>query len=160
MLECLIPKLFEIDMSRFFTLLMGFFFIASVNAGAVLHDINGQKISFDDLRGRWVFINYWASWCPPCLEEISELNQFYANNKDVALFAVNYESLPAPMQRQLIKQFDIHYPSLKKDPAHALHLDNIRGIPATFVFNPQGELIDTLYGAQTVVSLTEALAAN
>ena len=162
-IECLNHRPLEMGMSVFkglFTLLMGLLFAACSHAGDVLQDINGQKIPFDDLRGKWVLINYWASWCPPCLEEISELNRFYAKNKAVALFAVNYESLPTHMQQRLIKQFDIHYPSLKKDPAGALHLDNIRGIPATFVFNPQGELIDTLYGAQTVASLKEALTVN
>ncbi len=144
----------------FFTLLIGVFLVTSAQAGAMLQAMNGEKISFDELRGKWVFINYWASWCEPCLEEISELNRFYAKNKQVALFAVNYESLPTPMQQQLIKQFDIRYPSLKKDPARSLRLDNIRGIPVTFVFNPQGELSDTLYGAQTVGSLNDVIAKN
>lgn len=146
---------------RFFCTIM-FYFICTVgaNAAATLHGIDGQKISFHDLRGKWVLINYWASWCQPCIEEISELNRFYRKNQDVALFAVNYESLPARMQQRLINQFDIHYPSLKKDPARALHLESIRGIPVTFVFNPKGELSDALYGAQTVVSLKEAISAH
>ena len=154
---------FEIGMSVCKWVVMIFIswlFVVTANAGAMLQEINGQEISFTDLRGQWVFINYWASWCQPCLDEISELNRFHENNKKVALFAVNYEALPTQMQKQLIKQFDIHYPSLKKDPAHALKLENIRGIPVTFVFNPQGELSDTLYGAQTMDSLREVIASN
>ncbi len=142
--------------------IIALFFVANANAEAVLHEMNGQKISFADLQGKWVLINYWASWCQPCIDEISELNQFYEKNKtnNVALFAVNYDALPIDMQQQLIEQFDIRYPSLELDPAQALRLGDIRGVPVTFVFNPQGKLTDTLYGGQTAKSLKAALALN
>lgn len=146
----------------FFTVIVYWLWIAYASAGTMLHDMTGQKISFFDLQGKWVLINYWASWCQPCIDEIPELNNFYEKNKEnnVALFAVNYDALPLRMQQQLIKQFDIHYPSLKRDPANALQLGDIRGVPVTFVFNPQGQLSNTLYGGQTVESLKEVLATN
>lgn len=152
-------------MTRFINaliILLASFCFGPANAGTVLQDMSGQKISFSDLQGKWVLINYWASWCQPCIDEISELNHFYEKNKknNVALFAVNYEALPVDMQQQLIKQFDIKYPSLQQDPARALRLGNIRGVPVTFIFNPQGQLSDTLYGGQTAESLKEALALN
>lgn len=124
----------------------------------VLKDLNGKQISFSSLKGKWIFINYWASWCNPCLDEIAELNRFYRNKKDkVALFAVNYDRLPIAEQLNLIKQYNIRYPSLQHDPAGQLHLGNIRGVPVTFVFNPQGELSRTLYGGQTLASLNSVL---
>ena len=130
--------------------------------GAVLQDMSGQKISFSDLQGKWVLINYWASWCQTCIDEIPVLNNFYEKNKNnnVALFAVNYDALPIDMQQKLIKQFDIRFPSLIKDPSNALQLGDIRGVPVTFVFNPQGQLSDTLYGGQTLNSLKDALAVS
>jgi thiol-disulfide isomerase/thioredoxin len=128
--------------------------LSSVQA-AMLHEMNGNTISFSALQGKWVFINYWASWCEPCMAEIPELNRFYEDNKNsnVALFAVNYDGLPIAMQKKLIKQAGIQYPSLKQDPANALELGDIRGVPVTFVFNPEGELTKTLYGGQSARSL-------
>ena len=134
-------------------------FTAYANAGAILQGMSGQNISFSDLKGKWVLINYWASWCQSCIAEIPVLNNFYEKNKNnVALFAVNYDAQSVDIQQKLIKQFDMHYPSLIKDPSTALQLGDIRGVPVTFVFNPQGKLIDTLYGGQTINSLKKALA--
>ncbi|MBA2710921.1 MAG: TlpA family protein disulfide reductase [Tatlockia sp.] len=126
-------------------------------SSVLLKDIGGQTIPFSSLKGKWVLINYWASWCQPCLDEISELNYFYEKNKDkVALFAVNFDLLPLPSQIALIRKYKISYPSLQSDPAKALDLGDIRGVPATFVFNQNGKLQTTLYGGQSVASLKRA----
>lgn len=137
-----------------------FLLLASVglNAETILHPYTGNPILFSTLKGKWVFINYWASWCEPCLNEISELNQFYDAHQDkVALFAVNYDGVSATKQKKLVSQYQIHYPALAQDPAGALHLEDIRGIPVTFVFSPKGQLVHTLYGAQTAKQLTQLI---
>lgn len=120
-----------------------------------LQNIDGQDIPFESLKGKWVFINYWASWCAPCLHEIPEINRFYEENKsnDVAVFGVNFDGLPLDEQRPLIKQYQLRYPSLGIDPADALKLGDIRGVPVTFVFNPEGKLFAINYGEQTAESL-------
>ncbi|WED42910.1 TlpA disulfide reductase family protein [Legionella cardiaca] len=125
-------------------------------SNATLTTLDGQQITFSSLKGKWIFINYWASWCQPCLDEIQELNRFYNQQKDrVALFAINYDMLPVEEQLQLIKKYRISYPSLQEDPAALLQLGSIPGVPATFVFNPQGKLSQTLFGPQTVFGLNK-----
>ena len=144
-------------------LLMAFFVCATAAQAEIkLQTLDGEEISLSSLKGKWVFINYWASWCGPCLDEIAALNQFYKNNKDrpVEIFAVNYDTLPLSKQQRLIKKFDIHYPSLKHSTAKALHLGGISVVPVTFVLNPQGELSTTLYGGQTTASLREAMSLS
>lgn len=133
-------------------------FLSQAFATNTLIDVHGKKIPFDSLKGKWVFINYWASWCQPCLDEITELNKFNQNKPDnVVLFAVNFDALPLENQLQLIKKLNINYPSLSEDPSDLLHLGYVQGVPATFVFDPQGQLRTTLYGSQTVRSLNEAI---
>jgi thiol-disulfide isomerase/thioredoxin len=145
---------------HFITAIMAFFSVLSYAQVPILTDMEGRKIALEALKGKWVLINYWASWCQPCLDEIRELNQFYEKHQDkVALFAVNYDALPLGDQKRLITQYDLHYPSLSIDPAYKLKLEQPRGVPATFIFNPQGELSKILYGGQTLKSLTKAIAA-
>lgn len=129
-------------------------------ADVILEDTKGHNISFSSLKGKWVLINYWASWCKTCVEEIPEFNRFFQKhgNDTVALFGVNYDSLPLNKQNNLIKELNIQYPSLSTNPAFALGLGDITGVPVTFVFNPAGELVNTLYGGQDVKALENAVA--
>ena len=93
--------------------------------------------------------------------KLSELNHFYKNNKaKVALFAVNYDRAPLASQIALIRKYKINYPSLQFDPAPALGLGHINGVPATFIFDPNGKLHTTLYGPQTIASLKRATFRN
>ena len=143
----------------FLSAILYFIIVTVASAETMLQDMSGNTILFSDLSGKWVIINYWASWCKSCLDEIPVLNDFYKNNKNnnIALFAVNYDALPLYKQQKLIEKLDIRYPSLKQDPSIELQLGDIRGLPATFVFNPKGLLSMTLYGGQTVESLKEML---
>lgn len=146
-------------------LLVGALFIFALipfaAADVLLTDINGKKIPFSSLKGKWVLINYWASWCQPCLDEIAQLNKFHQAKKEkVALFAVNFDYLPLQEQVDLIKELKILYPSLLEDPGSQLGLEQVRGVPATFVFDPEGNLRTTLYGSQTLSSLNNATKQN
>jgi len=132
------------------------------HAEVLLQETNGKNTSFSSLKGKWVFINYWAGWCQTCVEEIPEFNRFYQNHKKdpVVLYAVNYDSPPLHEQKNLIQKLNISYPNLLTDPAQALNLEDIRGVPVTFVFNPEGKLVKTLYGGQTAKSLDAIIAAS
>jgi len=127
-------------------------------ASPVLKSLQGRNIAFSSLKGKWVYINYWASWCESCLNEIPAFNRFARRNKNKAVvFAVNYDALPTRDQKRLVAQYNIKYPSLTTDPARALNLGDIRGVPMTFVFNPEGRLVKTLYGPQTAATLKRAM---
>ena len=130
----------------------------TAQSASTLVDMQGNKIPFNSLQGKWVMINYWASWCQPCLDEIRALNKFYAqHHNEVALFAVNFDALSVEEQIKLTQYYGIKYPGLQENPASELQLGDIRGVPATFVFSPEGALSQTLYGPQTLASLRSAI---
>ncbi len=114
-----------------------------------------RDIPLETLQGKWIFISYWATWCPPCLDEIDVLNQFHQSHQqeDVMLFAVNYDGLSPKEQVALAKTHKLKYPSLIEDPAKALNLGDIPHLPAMFIFNPNGQLQDKQYGEQTLADL-------
>lgn len=131
---------------------------SSSTNNVILKEIGGKDISLNSLKGKWVFINYWAGWCQPCVEEIAALNRFYENNKQkVAVFAFNFDNPSVKQQLKLIKEHKITYSSLLNDPAKPLHLTAVVGLPTTFVLNPEGKLVRTLFGPQTLSSLNKVI---
>src|SRR5690242_6309341 len=109
----------------FMTILLAMCF-HSVYAEVVFTTVQGEKIPFSSLKGKWVIINYWAGWCQTCVDEIGEFNAFYKSNKNkIALFAVNYDTLPLNEHKAMIKRVGIHYPSLAKNPGRQLGLGSI-----------------------------------
>ena len=135
-------------------------FSALCQAETFLKDIEGNKTAISSLKGKWVFINYWAGWCRTCVAEIPELNRFYQSHQNdaVALYGVNFDALPLVEQKNTIQQLNIHYPNLIKDPADDLGIKEIIGLPVTFIFNPEGILVKTLYGGQTLETLNQVMA--
>lgn len=152
-------------MKIFFKLMALMALMASISTGyaeVILTDLYGQNISLSSLKGKWVLINYWAEWCQTCLDEIPEFNRFYKKHQNDAmvLFGVNYDALPLFKQKKLVKQFNITYPNLSTDPSPALRLGDITGVPVTFIFNPKGVLVKTLYGGQTTKNLEKVVTSH
>ncbi len=129
------------------------------NNSPVLLDINNNKIEFTKLKGKWILINFWASWCEPCVTEIQEFNKLSAKHKNtMRIFAVNYDSLNAKEQKSIAQKYAINYPSLIQSSINKLNLGNIPVIPITYIFNPQGKLATKLYGGQTVASIEQTIS--
>lgn len=108
----------------------------------------GGELHWEDYRGQWVLVNYWAEWCRPCLEEIPELNDVDAI-EGVTVMAVNFDGITGTELEELGERMGIAFTMLTDDPAPALGWTLPGALPATFVVNPQGELTETLLGPQT-----------
>lgn len=112
----------------------------------------GESIEWASLRGEWVLVNYWAEWCKPCLEEIPELNDVDAH-EGITVLAVNFDGVSGEELVELGQRMDIGFTMLADNPAPALGWDMPQGLPATFLVSPDGDLKDTLMGAQTEADL-------
>jgi thiol-disulfide isomerase/thioredoxin len=132
---------------------------SSKTAHAVLVDSAGEKIIFSSLQGKWIFINYWATWCHPCMTEIPVFNQFYqAHQKQVTVLGVNYDGLSSEKLNAIIKKLNINFPVLLNNPAKILNLPDNSVVPTTYVFNPKGKLVKILLGPQTQATLAEIIS--
>ncbi len=128
-------------------------------AKASLKTLTGSPITFADLKGKYVVMNYWASWCPPCQKEIPELNAFSKKHQnEVITVAYNFDHLTEARLKEEATKAGIEFPLLIDNPSEQMDLGEIIGLPVTYVFNPKGALIQTLYKPQTVASLEKALS--
>ncbi|NOT18161.1 MAG: TlpA family protein disulfide reductase [Sulfuriferula sp.] len=114
-------------------------------------DTKGQTQSLDAYKGKWVLINFWATWCPPCLEEIPDLislHDKYSKTKLVVIgVAMDYRD-----PKQVIDFADsmfISYPIVLGTPKIAAQVGPVQGLPTTYLFNPEGKIVAYQVGALT-----------
>lgn len=133
------------------------------NIGGKLVTIKGEPFRFDDYRGKWVVVNYWASWCGPCREEIPELNKFYKKHqdKDAIILGVNLDNMTHKDTQKVVQDFKIEFPIITKDPLKKLGLNEpVRGIPTTFMINPDGFLVQRFESTVTSEMLEAVIKDN
>lgn len=119
-----------------------------------------RVLTIADTAGKTIVVNYWADWCKPCLVEIPELNRFAGQHAaGVIVLAVNFDQPERSKQQAAAQQAGIRYSLLMEDPATALGLPHVAGLPMTFIVNDRGELKQALAGQQTLASLEAALSA-
>jgi thiol-disulfide isomerase/thioredoxin len=126
----------------------------------IYQDLDGRTVNLAELRGKWVIVNYWASWCKPCFMEIPELNAFHLayKDKDVVVLGVSFDRFDSvDALRPIVKKMGIQFPVLTTDPASGLGIRQPSVLPATYVINPKGEVEAELLGLQTKRSLDAAI---
>jgi len=111
-----------------------------------LTDLDGGKHRLADYRGKWVLINYWASWCPPCLAEIPELISFHDAHqaRDAVVLGLDAEHL-----RAFAEDWLISYPLFQGAAQAALPGGSLRGLPTSLLISPQGEVVAREEGSVT-----------
>ena len=128
-----------------------------------LRDLKGNLVDFEQYRGRPVFLNIWATWCPPCVSEMPSINSLAANTrlKDVAFLCVSVED-----DLEVVSRF-ANSRGLKVPiflgGAEAPTPFRTEGIPATFLINREGKIVSKYIGSaewneERVISAIESLA--
>jgi len=121
-------------------------------------DSHGHTIRLSDYRGKWVIINFWATWCKPCLKEMPALNRLYENNrKKVIILGVSYDKLSNHQIKSIVEKLDIKYPMLSSLSLQKFGIQHLDVLPISFVINPEGNLVKTLKGPQTEAQFRSAV---
>jgi thiol-disulfide isomerase/thioredoxin len=117
--------------------------------------LDGHEISLASLRGKVVIVNFWATWCPPCREEIPDLVALQAKYKDqLQVIGVSQDEAPASMVAQFASEHRINYPVVMTSPDLERRFTNIHALPTSFVIDPDGRIAQRHVGMLNA-SLTE-----
>lgn len=121
-----------------------------------LTDMNGRHFKLSDYRGKWVVLNYWATWCPPCLEEIPELVLFHENHKDkdAVVIGIDMEMLRHEELARFVEDNFVTYPVVPM-VADMPAFDNVESYPTTYLIDPEGDAVVKHVGAVTSDALED-----
>ncbi len=125
-----------------------------------LLDVQGAKHNLSDYRGKWVVVNYWATWCPPCLTEIPELVDFHEDrkDKDAVVLGVNFEDISLNALKQFSEEYFMSFPVLRSKPGPDSALGPIPGLPTTYLVSPEGEVVARQVGPVTAELIADFIA--
>ena len=113
-----------------------------------LPNLDGQSTSLSDLRGKPVLINFWATWCPPCRDEMPYLQEVYEewSDKGLVVLAINLGEDPSKV-KGFLQSRNLSLPVLLDTKQATAQEYNIRGIPTTFFIDKDGIIQDKVIGA-------------
>lgn len=117
-------------------------------------DAEGKGYALSDLQGKYLFVNYWATWCAPCIKEIPELNKLSVEHRDkLAIFGVDFDQVEGAELTKEISKMKIEFPIFATEPSKLLGVKVPEVLPTTYVFDREGNLKATLVGPQTEETL-------
>jgi len=112
------------------------------------------RLEIKDFNAEWLVVNYWASWCKPCIKEIPELNKLHQSRKEITVVGVNYDGLSGEELAIESSKLGINFPNLSSDPSSVLETNRPIVLPTTMIVDKNLKLRDKLIGPQTLESIS------
>lgn len=152
------------QLRSFFLVCLGLFSLSAIAEPVdfELPGLDGNVHRLSDYRGKWVLVNYWATWCPPCREELPELEIFYNNHKDddAVVIGVDMENINEDRLRKFVDKQFLSFPILMSKPVARSELGAIPGLPTSFLIDPAGEVVARQVGPVTAEDLEQFIENN
>ena len=121
--------------------------------------IDDDRWDLADHRGQWVVVNYWATWCAPCREEMPELSALASMRPHIEVIGLAYEDIAPEAIRAFLEEFPVTYPiaiiGMLDPPAD---FDIPRGLPMTSLIGPDGRVARRFLGPVTALEIETAVA--
>ena len=131
-------------------------------ADALQYSLQDLEESAQNLRqydDKWVIVNFWATWCGPCVREIPELISFADRHLDrVQVVGIAFEKTPIAEIRTFVAKLGVNYPVLIIGEEPLVPMEPLKGLPSTFLVSPEGLVVHSHVGPVTEDELTDWLA--
>ncbi|WEN16377.1 TlpA disulfide reductase family protein [Rhodanobacter sp. AS-Z3] len=123
--------------------------------------LDGKTFDLSAQRGKWVIVNYWATWCVPCIKEMPDISRFVASHKNVVGIGLAYDDSEAADIKDFLVKHPVVYPiaqvSMENPPKD---FDEPRGLPTTYLISPDGKVAKHIVGPVTEASLADMIGAK
>lgn len=123
--------------------------------------LDGARFDLAGHRGQWVVVNFWATWCAPCIKEIPDLSEFDRSRADVSVIGLAFEEIELEALRSFLTRHPASYPIALVDvydpPAD---FEVPRGLPTTWLIAPDGTVAERFLGPVTGAQLARAIEAR
>ena len=122
-----------------------------------LENLSGKEVSLSDFRGQKIFLNFWASWCPPCKQEMPDIQKLYKENDNVKVLTVNVqETKDTVFDYMMSNNYSFTTLLDKNGTIGSRYL--VRGIPTTIIIDEDGIILSRQSGALTYERMLELLS--
>lgn len=116
-----------------------------------LKDLNGNELSLSDLKGKKVFLNFWATWCPPCKAEMPEIEKLYEETKNSDLVIITVEiGEPLETVKPFIESNKYNFKVLLDPDQSVATKYNINSIPTSYFIDTDGNIVSKHVGGMNI----------
>jgi cytochrome c biogenesis protein CcmG/thiol:disulfide interchange protein DsbE len=122
-----------------------------------LLNLEGQEVSLSDFRGQLVLVNFWATWCPPCRQELPAIQAQYESTDDLVVLGVNFQE-KADEVRPFVTEAGLTFPVLLDETGRAALIYRVRGLPTSFMVDADGLIAAVHVGPMTARQLAGYVA--
>jgi len=123
--------------------------------------LDGKTFDLAAQRGKWVIVNYWATWCVPCIKEMPDISHFVATHKNVTAIGLAYDDSEPADIKAFIAKHPVVYPIAQVTLDKPVKdFDEPRGLPTTWLISPDGKVAKQFIGPVTATSLTAIIGSQ